>query len=136
MVEAQLKKGAGIQMVSGCIDSQKPHFMFGIGNADADFDSWKAAAACPFNYAFYPIVPSGASFFADADLSRFKAIAGLGNPERKYENTRHNIGFEVMDALAEKYNINMNIRKHKAICGTGMVQLQHSRRINAPFTKW
>ena len=31
-VEAQLKKGAGIQMVSGCIDSQKPHFMFGIGN--------------------------------------------------------------------------------------------------------
>lgn len=48
-------------------------------------------------------------------------IAGLGNPERKYENTRHNIDFEVMDALAEKYNINMNIRKHKAICGTGMV---------------
>ena len=49
-------------------------------------------------------------------------IAGLGNPERKYENTRHNVGFDVIDALAEKYNINMNMRKHKAICGSGMVE--------------
>ena len=49
-------------------------------------------------------------------------IAGLGNPDKKYVNTRHNIGFDVIDALAEKYNINMNIRKHKAICGSGMVE--------------
>ena len=49
-------------------------------------------------------------------------IAGLGNPCRKYVNTRHNVGFDVIDALAEKYNINMNIKKHKAVCGTGIVE--------------
>ena len=32
-------------------------------------------------------------------------IAGLGNPDKKYEKTRHNIGFDTVDALAEKYNI-------------------------------
>lgn len=48
-------------------------------------------------------------------------IAGLGNPDKKYENTRHNIGFDVIDALAEKYNISMNEKKHKAICGRGLV---------------
>lgn len=48
-------------------------------------------------------------------------IAGLGNPDAKYRNTRHNIGFDVIDALAEKYNINMNERKHRAICGRGLV---------------
>ena len=47
-------------------------------------------------------------------------IAGLGNPERRYENTRHNVGFDVIGALAGQYNINMNIKKHKAICGMGI----------------
>ena len=32
-------------------------------------------------------------------------IVGLGNPDKKYEHTRHNIGFDVIDALADKYNI-------------------------------
>ena len=48
-------------------------------------------------------------------------IAGLGNPDKKYENTRHNIGFDVIDALANKYNITMNEKKHKAICGRGII---------------
>lgn len=48
-------------------------------------------------------------------------IAGLGNPDRKYQNTRHNIGFDVIDALAEKYNISMNEKKHKAVCGRGII---------------
>lgn len=48
-------------------------------------------------------------------------IAGLGNPDRRYENTRHNVGFDVIDALAAKYNISMNEKKHKAICGRGIV---------------
>lgn len=48
-------------------------------------------------------------------------IAGLGNPDKKYEKTRHNIGFDVIDALADKYNISMTEKKHKALCGTGVV---------------
>lgn len=49
-------------------------------------------------------------------------IAGLGNPTSKYEGTRHNIGFDVMDALAEKYNISISEKKHKALCGKGVIE--------------
>lgn len=49
-------------------------------------------------------------------------IVGLGNPEKKYEKTRHNIGFDVIDALAYKYNININEKKHKALCGSGVIE--------------
>ena len=48
-------------------------------------------------------------------------IVGLGNPDKKYEHTRHNIGFDVMDALAEKYNISISEKKHKALCGKGVI---------------
>lgn len=49
-------------------------------------------------------------------------IAGLGNPTSQYEGTRHNIGFDVMDALAEKYNISISEKKHKALCGKGVIE--------------
>ena len=48
-------------------------------------------------------------------------IVGLGNPGKQYEHTRHNIGFDVMDALAEKYNISISEKKHKALCGKGVI---------------
>ena len=48
-------------------------------------------------------------------------IAGLGNPERQYEGTRHNVGFEVIDRIAEKYNIDVDTKKHKALLGKGMI---------------
>lgn len=48
-------------------------------------------------------------------------IVGLGNPEKKYDKTRHNIGFDTIDALADKYNISMNEKKHKALCGIGVI---------------
>ena len=51
-------------------------------------------------------------------------IAGLGNPGREYENTRHNIGFCVIDAIAEKYRITMLERKHKAVIGKGYIDGQ------------
>ena len=41
-------------------------------------------------------------------------IVGLGNTDKKYEHTRHNIGFDVIDALADKYNISVTDKKHKA----------------------
>ena len=51
-------------------------------------------------------------------------IAGLGNPGREYENTRHNIGFHVIDDIAKKYQITMLERKHKAIIGKGYIDGQ------------
>lgn len=48
-------------------------------------------------------------------------IAGLGNPEKKYMNTRHNIGFDVIDAIAEKNDIVLGEKKHKALIGKGIV---------------
>ena len=48
-------------------------------------------------------------------------IVGLGNPGKQYEHTRHNVGFDVMDAIAEKYNISITEKKHKALCGKGVI---------------
>ena len=48
-------------------------------------------------------------------------IVGLGNPDRKYQNTRHNIGFDVIDAIAEKNDIVLGEKKHKAVIGKGIV---------------
>ena len=49
-------------------------------------------------------------------------IVGLGNPGKKYENTRHNAGFIAIDALADKYGISISEKKHKAVCGTGVIE--------------
>ena len=49
-------------------------------------------------------------------------IVGLGNPGKKYENTRHNAGFLMVDALASKYGISVKEKKHKALCGTGVIE--------------
>lgn len=51
-----------------------------------------------------------------------KIIAGLGNPGREYEGTRHNIGFSVIEQLADQYNISMTEKKHKAVYGRGMIE--------------
>ena len=48
-------------------------------------------------------------------------IAGLGNPTKEYEGTRHNVGFEVIDRLAEKYNIAVDAKKHRAFIGKGVI---------------
>jgi PTH1 family peptidyl-tRNA hydrolase len=48
-------------------------------------------------------------------------IVGLGNPERRYDGTRHNIGFSAVTALADACDISMDIKKHKALCGKGMI---------------
>ena len=42
-------------------------------------------------------------------------IAGLGNPGKEYAGTRHNAGFAVIDALADKYNIDVDTAKHKGL---------------------
>ncbi len=51
-----------------------------------------------------------------------KIIAGLGNPGREYAGTRHNIGFSVIEQLADQYNISMTEKKHKAVYGRGRIE--------------
>ncbi len=51
-------------------------------------------------------------------------IVGLGNPERRYDGTRHNIGFSAITALCDAYNISLDIKKHKALCGKGVIEGQ------------
>lgn len=48
-------------------------------------------------------------------------IAGLGNPTKEYENTRHNIGFMAVDALADKYDIRVMDCRRRALLGKGMI---------------
>ena len=48
-------------------------------------------------------------------------VAGLGNPEKKYDNTRHNIGFDAVRLFCDKANIALNKTKFKAIVGEGYV---------------
>ena len=48
-------------------------------------------------------------------------IVGLGNPGKKYENTRHNMGFIAVDLLAEKYGIKVDKIKFKALVGEGRI---------------
>lgn len=51
-------------------------------------------------------------------------IAGLGNPTRQYEHTRHNIGFDTITYLADRYHIVMNTKKFQGICGSGVIEGQ------------
>lgn len=48
-------------------------------------------------------------------------VAGLGNPEKKYDGTRHNAGFMSLDYLADKWNIPVNKTKFQGLYGQGEV---------------
>ncbi len=48
-------------------------------------------------------------------------ILGIGNPGKKYDGTRHNIGFIAMDYMESKYGIKINKIKHKALVGEGNI---------------
>ncbi len=49
-------------------------------------------------------------------------IIGLGNPGGKYESTRHNVGFNAIDLLGEKYGIKVSKLKFKALSGDGTIE--------------
>ena len=55
-------------------------------------------------------------------MIRLYIIVGLGNPGKEYEKTRHNTGFITIDKLANKYNIEINKEKHKALVGSGTIE--------------
>lgn len=49
-------------------------------------------------------------------------IVGLGNPGSEYEKTRHNMGFNVINKIAEKYNISFSKAKFNGIYGNGEIE--------------
>ena len=51
-------------------------------------------------------------------------IAGLGNPDKKYAKTRHNVGFDTLDIVADRYRIDISTEKFKALVGTGVIDGQ------------
>ena len=51
-------------------------------------------------------------------------IVGLGNPGRKYMHTRHNVGFDIVEVLSQKYDIPMHRLRCKAVVGEGMIRGQ------------
>ena len=48
-----------------------------------------------------------------------KLVMGLGNPGEQYRSDRHNVGYMVLDRLAKKLNVDLNIRKKKTVFGKG-----------------
>ena len=49
-------------------------------------------------------------------------IIGLGNPEPEYSMTRHNLGFDVINKLANEFNINVEKKKFDRLCGNGKIE--------------
>src|SRR5215213_9284006 len=54
-------------------------------------------------------------------MAELNMIVGLGNPGVKYENTRHNIGFRVVEALAKKHGLSFTKQEHKALVASGTI---------------
>ena len=50
-------------------------------------------------------------------MGQIKLIAGLGNPGKEYEGTRHNLGFDVVDAMASRYMVTVKKKKFNSLYG-------------------
>ena len=51
-----------------------------------------------------------------------KMIVGLGNPGRKYENTRHNVGWQALDRVADAAGIRVNVNRYHGLTGMGVIE--------------
>ncbi|RCX18424.1 peptidyl-tRNA hydrolase [Anaerobacterium chartisolvens] len=57
-------------------------------------------------------------------MDRLFIVVGLGNPGKKYDNTRHNVGFDTLDLLGARHCIKISKLKFKALIGEGSIDGQ------------
>ncbi len=55
-------------------------------------------------------------------MAEWHLIVGLGNPGKKYENTRHNIGWQVLDEFARRWSLSFSKTEHHAQTASGLVR--------------
>jgi len=60
-------------------------------------------------------------FFKKKENKEYFLLVGLGNPGKKYEDTRHNIGFAALDYIAKEENVSVVKMKHDALCGETII---------------
>ena len=58
---------------------------------------------------------------SDDKGEKMHIIAGLGNPGREYAHTRHNVGYDTLDILADKHSISVDTTKFKGLIGKGII---------------
>lgn len=70
----------------------------------------------------YPYMAESSAFRRVLERKYFMyIIAGLGNPTREYEKTRHNVGFDTIDVLADRLNTSVDEKKFKGLYGRGII---------------
>jgi peptidyl-tRNA hydrolase, PTH1 family len=54
--------------------------------------------------------------------NNMRVLIGLGNPTVQYQATRHNVGWDAITRLSDDFRIPLDLKKHKAVCGKGMIE--------------
>lgn len=65
--------------------------------------------------------PKTAERSREQKMDEYYIIAGLGNPGRKYDGSRHNVGFDVIDELVDRFRISGPVRFGKSMTGKGVI---------------